>query len=324
MRHLVTGCAGFIGSSIVRALLDRGDEVVGIDNFSTGKRANLAGLSPFVCIEGDLNDLATAEEACRGVDVIYHHAAIPCGPRSADDCMPSNDLNVSATLNLLVAAQKMKVPRIVYAGSYFAYGESRGFPNREDMAPNPVSPYAVSKLVGEYYMKSFHHVYGTEAVILRYFNVFGPRQDENSPYSGVLAKSIARLLANETPVMDGDGDQTCEYTYVDNIVQANLLAGRAKASAVAGQVINVASDFPSSFNEILGILNSLICEQTSGLEYRVINGPMRDPLADISKARKLLNYRPQVDLREGLRRTLNWYERGFTEIPEPPHWTVFA
>ncbi len=322
MRHLVTGCAGFIGSSIVRALLDRGDEVRGIDNFSTGKRVNLSGLSPFVCIEGDLTDLKAAEEACRGVDVIYHHAAVPSGPQSLEHGASSNDVNVSTTLNLLVAAQKMKVPRIIYASSYFAYGESRAIPNREDMAPDPVSPYAVSKLVGEYYMKSFYRVHGMQTVILRYFNVFGPRQDANSPYSGALAKAMTRMLSNEDPEFAGDGEAVQEFTYVDNIVQANLLAGGAKASAIAGEVLNIASGAPVSFNEIVAMLDSLI--QGGNSEYRVRDAHMRDSLADISKARRLLNYRPEVDIREGLRRTVNWYE-GITDLGfDQPEDRVFA
>jgi nucleoside-diphosphate-sugar epimerase len=307
LRHLVTGCAGFIGSSLVRALLDRGDEVVGVDNFSTGKRANIAGLSSFTCIEGDLMDVKVAEEACSGVDIIYHHAAVPFGPQS--HITPNNDANVTATLNILLAAQKAKVRRIVYAGSYSAYGESRALPNREDMAPDPVSPYAVSKLVGEYYMKSFHRVYGMETVVLRYFNVFGPRQDEHSPYSGALARVIVRMLAHEHPVIDGDGSQTREFTYVDDVVQANLLAGTAKASYVAGQVLNVATGSPVTFNEVLDVLNGLIRYRGSVPEFRCLaDAQVRESLADISKARRLLNYRPEVDLREGLRRTVNWYE----------------
>lgn len=315
----MTGCAGFIGSSLVRALLDRGDEVVGVDNFSTGKRTNITGLSPFTCIEGDLTDISVAEAACRGVDVIYHHAAIPFGPQSVG--APSNDANVTATLNILLAAQKCKVRRIVYAGSYSAYGDTRNLPNREDMAPDPVSPYAVSKLVGEYYMKSFHRVYGMETVVLRYFNVFGPRQDENSPYSGSLARIIVRMLANEHPVIDGDGSQSREFTYVDDVVQANLLAGNAKASSVAGQVLNVATGSPVSFNEVLEILNGLIRYRGTVPEFRCLaDAQVRDSLADISKARRLLNFRPEVDVREGLRRTVNWYEGlqasfGMTETP---------
>ena len=324
MRHLVTGCAGFIGSSIVRALLDRGDEVKGIDNFSTGKRENLSGLSPFVCIEGDLTDLKAAEEACRGVDVIYHHAAVPFGPQSRDDRSANHDVNVSATLNLLVAAQKMKVSRVVYAGSYFAYGEMGMVPNREDMAPDPVSPYAVSKLVGEYYMKSFHRVYGMETVTLRYFNVFGPRQDEKSPYSGALAKAITRMLASEDPEIEEDGDEVREFTYVDNVVQANLLAGGARASAISGQLLNVASGAPITFNEIVAILNNLIHYQGSGPEYHVRDAHLRDSLADISKARRLLNYRPEVDVREGLRRTVNWYEGAMNSGLDRPEDRVFA
>ncbi len=323
MRHLVTGCAGFIGSSIVRALLDRGDEVRGIDNFSTGKRANVSGLS-FPMIEGDLADLKTAEEACRGIDVIYHHAAVPFGPQASQNPDANNDLNVSATLNLLVAAQKMKVRRVIYAGSYFAYGETRDLPSREDMAPDPVSPYAVSKLVGEYYMKSFHRMHGLETVVLRYFNVFGPRQDENSPYSGALAKAILRMLANEDPKIKEDGDTVREFTYVDNVVQANLLAASAKASLIGGHVLNVASGTPVTFNEIVAMVQSIIHGRETGTSFVIQDAYMRDSLADINKARRLLNYRPEVDVREGLRRTINWYEVGLNPISGQSEDIVFA
>lgn len=323
LRHLVTGCAGFIGSSIVRALLDRGDEVRGIDNFSTGKRANLSGLS-FPTIEGDLADLKTAEEACRGIDVIYHHAAVPFGPQSLPDPAVNHDLNVNATLNLLVAAQKFKVRRVVYAGSYFAYGEARNLPSREDMAPDPVSPYAVSKLVGEYYMKSFHRVHGLETVTLRYFNVFGPRQDENSPYCGALARAIVRMLANEDPNIKENADEVHEFTYVDNVVQANLLAGSAKASAVRGQVLNVASGPPVSLNEVVAMVSSIIHSHESAPEYLIPDVYLRDSLADISKARRLLNYRPEIDIREGLRRTINWYEIGLNRGSGRSEDAVFA
>jgi UDP-glucose 4-epimerase len=310
MRYLVTGCAGFIGSSIVRALLDRGDEVVGIDNLSTGKRANISGLSQLSFLEGDLNDMAAVEEACRGVDVIYHQAAIPSVPRSVKDPISTNESNVTGTLNLLVAAQKAGVRRVVYAGSSSAYGETPTLPKHEEMIPDPISPYAVSKLAGEYYMRSFYRVYGTETVVLRYFNVFGPRQDPTSPYSGVLAKFISKMLDNERPLIYGDGEQTRDFTYIDNVVQANLLAGTANAASVAGQVFNIAMGSRITLNAVFATLRDLVHYQGSAPENGAPReGDIRHSLADITKARTMLNYHPQVHVREGLRRTVNWYQQ---------------
>ena len=228
--YLVTGVAGFIGSSIARELLRRGESVRGIDNFSTGKPETLADLRARIDFrEVDLLDLAGVGEACRGANYVLHQAAIPSVPRSVADPIETNRANIDGTLNLLVAARDAKVKRVVYASSSSLYGDTPELPKREDMIPNPISPYAVSKLTGEYYMTSFYRVYGLETVSLRYFNVFGPYQDPTSMYSGVLAIFISRMLAGEQPTIHGDGEQSRDFTFIDNTVQANLLACHAPA-----------------------------------------------------------------------------------------------
>src|SRR5215831_6412082 len=240
--HLVTGIAGFIGSSIARALLEQGDRVRGVDNLSTGKRENMAEiLSRIEFHEADLLDLEAMKEACAGVEWVFHQAAIPSVPKSVLDPLGSNRANVDGTVHLLIAARDAKVKRLVYAASSSAYGDTPTLPKHEAMTPNPISPYAVAKLAGEYYMKSFYRCYGLETVSLRYFNIFGPRQDPSSPYSGVLAKFITQMLHGETPTIFGDGTQSRDFTYVDNAVEANLRAARAPADKVAGRVFNVAT-----------------------------------------------------------------------------------
>ncbi len=246
--YLITGVAGFIGSTLARALLARGEKVVGFDNFSTGKRENLAGMLDRIQFhEADLLDLEALNQACQGVDYVFHEAAIPSVPRSVKDPLSSNRANVDGTLNLLVAARDAKVKRVIYAASSSAYGDTPTLPKREDMLPRPISPYATAKLAGEYYMASFYRCYGLETVCLRYFNVFGPRQDPTSPYSGVLAKFITQMLQGESPTIFGDGKQSRDFTYVDNVVEANLLASTAPASEVAGRVFNVATGAADGF-----------------------------------------------------------------------------
>lgn len=238
-KYLITGVAGFIGSFLARAVLAEGDEVRGIDNFSTGRLENISEiLSQIDFREADLLDSDLVHDACRGVDYVLHQAAIPSVPRSVLDPVASNRANVDGTVNLLVAARDAKVKRVVYAASSSAYGDTPTLPKHEELLPNPLSPYAVSKLASEYYMGAFCRCYGLETVRLRYFNIFGPRQDPNSPYSGVLAKFISKMLRGERPVVFGNGTQSRDFTYVDNALQANLLACKAPASEVAGQVFN--------------------------------------------------------------------------------------
>src|SRR6202162_606342 len=307
-KYLVTGAAGFIGSSLVRALLDRGEHVRGIDNFATGRRENLTEmLSRMDFREADILDLDAMHKACAGVDYVLHEAAIPSVPKSVLDPLGSNRANVDGTVNLLVASRDAKVKRVVYAASSSAYGDTPTLPKREDMAPNPISPYAVAKLASEHYMISFYRCYGLETVCLRYFNIFGPRQDPTSPYSGVLAKFITQMLKGEQPTILGDGKQSRDFTYVDNAVDANLLACKAPVKEVAGRVFNVATGRRVDLNETFQILKKL-----TGYPGNVSYGPERagdvkHSLADMSRATKHLGYTPKVDFEEGLRRTIDWY-----------------
>src|ERR1700690_3462408 len=233
--YLVTGIAGFIGSSLARAILAQGDSVRGVDNFSTGKRSNIADILDRIDVrDADLLDLEAMQSACQGVDYILHEAAIPSVPRSVLNPLESNRANVDGTVNVLVAARDAKVKRVIYAASSSAYGDTPTLPKHEEMSPNPISPYAVAKLASEYYMASFFRCYGLETVALRYFNIFGPRQDPTSPYSGVLAKFITQMLAGEQPTIFGDGLQSRDLTYIDNTVSANLLAAKAPAAEAAG------------------------------------------------------------------------------------------
>jgi UDP-N-acetylglucosamine/UDP-N-acetyl-alpha-D-glucosaminouronate 4-epimerase len=308
--YLVTGVAGFIGSSIARALVGRGDRVRGIDNFSTGKRENLAGLETIDLIERDLNDPGVAESACRGADCIFHEAALPSVPRSIEDPLASNRANVDGTVKLLDAARSARVKRMVYAGSSSAYGNSPSLPKREDMLPAPLSPYAVSKLAGELYMNVFHRVYGLETITLRYFNVFGPHQDPTSQYSGVLAVFISRMLRNQTPTIYGDGEQSRDFTYIENVVAANLLAASADAERVAGRVLNVATGTRISLNETVKLLREITGYNGEVSYGKERAGDVKHSLADISAATSQLAYSPTVSFREGLQKTVDWYRSG--------------
>ena len=309
-RYLVTGAAGFIGRSIASELLARGETVRGIDNFSTGKRANLVGLETMEFIEGDLADPAACARACAGVEVIFHEAALASVPRSVEDPVGTNVACVDATLNLLVAARAAGVRRVVYAGSSSAYGDSVELPKHEGMLPSPISPYAVAKLAGEHYMGAFSRVYGLETVVLRYFNVFGPYQDPMSHYSGVLAIFCRRMLAGEQPTIYGDGEQSRDFTYVDNVVQANLLAAAAPAEKVAGRMMNLATGARITLNQTFEILCELTGYRDKPAYAPERAGDIRDSLADIRLAAELLGYAPQVDFREGLSRTVAWYRGG--------------
>jgi UDP-glucose 4-epimerase len=312
-RYLVTGISGFIGSSIARALLAQGEQVCGIDNLSTGKRENIAEILDRIDFrEADLLDIEAMRKACAGVDCVFHQAAIPSVPKSVRDPLGSNQANVDGTVNILIAARDAKVKRVVYAASSSAYGDTPTLPKHEEMKPNPISPYAVAKLASEYYMVSFYRCYGLETVCLRYFNIFGPRQDPTSPYSGVLAKFITQMLAGEQPTIFGDGKQSRDFTYIDNAVHANLLAAKAPAERVAGRVFNVATGTRADLNETFEVLKKL-----TGFSGTVKYGPDREgdvkhSLADISSAEKYLGYKPHVNFEDGLRRTVEWY-RGETK-----------
>jgi len=305
--YLVTGAAGFIGRSIAAALLARGDSVRGIDSFITGKRTNLIGLERMEFIQGDLSDPAVCARACEGIEIVFHEAALASVPRSVADPVSTNTHCVTATLNLLVAARAAGVRRVIYAGSSSAYGDTPTLPKTETMLPNPISPYAVAKLAGEQYMRAFARVYGLETVTLRYFNVFGPHQDPTSHYSGVLAIFCRRMLAGEQPTIYGDGEQSRDFTYIDNVVHANLLAAAAPAEKVAGRMMNSATGSRITLNETFAVLRELTGYRGEPAYGPARAGDIRDSLADITLAEELIGYRPIVDFREGLRRTVEWY-----------------
>ena len=305
---LVTGAAGFIGRSIAAELLARGEQVRGVDNFITGKRANLKGLEAMDFIEGDLRDPAACARACEGIDTVFHEAALASVPRSVADPVGTNDHCVSATLNLLVAARDAGVRRVIYAGSSSAYGDTPTLPKHEAMMPNPISPYAAAKLAGEQYMRVFTRVYGLETVVLRYFNVFGPYQDPTSHYSGVLAIFCRKMLAGEQPTIYGDGEQSRDFTYIENVVGANLLAASAPAERVAGTMMNAATGQRYTLNQTFAILRELTGYEGEPAYGPTRQGDVRDSLADITLARELIGYEPAVDFREGLRRTVEWYQ----------------
>jgi nucleoside-diphosphate-sugar epimerase len=305
---LVTGVAGFIGSSIARALLARGEKVRGVDNFSTGKRENLEHLSALDFIEGDITDPEVCRRACREIDYVFHEAAIPSVPRSVADPVSCNEANVTGTLQVLVAARDAKVKRLVYAGSSSAYGNTEVSPKHEGMKPAPISPYAVSKLTGELYLSSFYQVYGLETVTIRYFNVFGPHQDPTSQYSGVLARFTTSMLNGEQPTIFGDGEQSRDFTFIDNVVHGNLLAAAAPAAKVAGRVFNVATGSCISLNETYKLLQRMTGYPNPPKYGPVRNGDVKDSLADIRAAKEALGYEPLVDFATGLQRTVDWYQ----------------
>jgi nucleoside-diphosphate-sugar epimerase len=308
-KHLVTGAAGFIGRSIATALVERGETVRGVDNFATGKRENLVGLEAMEFVEGDLADLDVARQACAGVEVVFHEAALPSVPRSVADPIASNVACVDATVNLLWAAKEAGVRRVVYAASSSAYGDTPTLPKHEAMLPNPISPYAVAKLAGEYYMRSFARVYGMETVSLRYFNVFGPYQDPTSQYSGVLAVFCRKMLAGEQPVIYGDGETSRDFTFIQNTIEANLLAAETPAEKVSGRVMNVATGVRITLNQVVEVLREITGYAGPVAFAPERAGDIKHSLADISLAGELLGYRPSVDFREGLARTVEWYRK---------------
>lgn len=306
MRFLVTGGAGFIGSNIVEELLQRGEQVRVLDNFSTGKRENLAAFQEHIeLVEGDLRDLATVRRAVAGMDYVLHQAAIPSVPRSVDDPLENDLVNVVGTLNLLVAARDAGVKRVVFASSCAVYGDDPILPKREDMLPQPKSPYAASKLAREHYCRAFSEVYGLETVALRYFNVFGPRQDPASDYAAVIPLFVTRLLRGQAPTIHGDGLQSRDFVYVANVVQANWLA--ATTPGIAGRVFNIAYGKRCTLLDLSDILNDILGTRIAPLHDDPRPGDVRHSQADISAAQRALGYRVVVDFAEGLRRTVEWY-----------------
>src|SRR5688572_25980060 len=310
--YLVTGGAGFIGSHLAEALVGRGERVRVVDSLITGKRENLAHLAGVELIEGDLADLAVARGVVQGVDYVLHQAAIPSVPRSVEDPVTSNRANIDASLNLLVAARDAKVRRVVYAGSSSAYGNTPTLPKVETMATAPLSPYALQKLVAEQYCQMFTRLYGLETVTIRYFNVFGPRQDPSSPYSGVISLFISALCEGRQPTIYGDGEHTRDFTYVANVVDGVLRA--CTAADASGEVINVATGGRISLNDLFRTLRDLTGATIDPIYAEPRAGDVKDSQADIGKAQRLLDYAPTVTFQEGLDRTVAWY-RAAQQVP---------
>lgn len=306
MRYLVTGGAGFIGSNTVDELVRRGHGVVLLDDLSTGKEDNLAEIrTKITFMKGSITDLETVQKAMQQADYVIHLAAKTSVPKSVKDPIETNRINVEGTVNVLVAARDNKVKRVVLAASSSAYGETPTLPKLETMQPVPLSPYGVSKYVGELYAYAFGRCYGLETVCLRYFNIFGPRQDPDSPYSGVLSRFSTAFLEGEPPVVYGDGEQTRDFTYVDNAVQANLQA--CEAPGVSGKVFNVGTGARISLNQVLELLRSISGKKLEAKYEPPRDGDIRDSQADISKAREALEYEPTVGFEEGLQKTFEWY-----------------
>ena len=307
--YLVTGGAGFIGSNLVEALLEQGHTVRVLDNFSTGRRANLAAFADRIdLIEGDLVNLDDVRRAVEGVEVVFHQGAVPSVPRSIEDPIGSDKTNALGTLHVLVAARDAGVRRVVYASSSSVYGDqSPDAAKVETMSPRPISPYAVAKLAAEHYCQVAYHVYGLETVSLRYFNVFGPRQDPTSAYAAVIPRFITALRDGTPPTIYGDGEQTRDFTYVGNVVAGNLLAASAPRERVAGEVFNLAAGGQISLNKLAQTLTTIIGCDIPPVYADPRPGDIRHSRADISKAQKALGFAPQISFQEGLRRTVAWY-----------------
>lgn len=304
--YLVTGGAGFIGSHIATALVERGEKVRVLDNLSMGKLENLAALQgKFEFIEGDIADPDAVARAMKDVEVVFHQAALASVPMSLENPLATHRACVTGTVTVLKAAVDAKVRRLVYAASSSAYGDQPTSSKRETDLPQPLSPYAAAKLAGEYYLQAFYHSFGLETVGLRYFNVFGPRQDPDSPYSAVIPIFVTRLLSGKPPIVYGDGLQSRDFTFVGNVVKGNLLA--SEAPAVAGKIINLADGRQTTLLRLIELLNEMLGTNTKVDFQPARVGDVRESLADITLARKLLNFHPEVELEEGLRRTIHYY-----------------
>jgi UDP-glucose 4-epimerase len=307
-RFLVTGGAGFIGSNICRRLVTEGCFVRVVDNLLTGKRSNLASIIDKIeFVEADMGVPEVARSVIKGIDVILHEGALPSVPRSVDDPALTHQHCVDATFALLLAARDAGVKRFVYAASSAAYGDTPTLPKVETMAPNPLSPYAVGKLVGEYYCSVFSKVFGLETIALRYFNVFGPQQDPASQYAAAIPAFVTAILRNQPPTIYGDGEQSRDFTYVDNVVQANLLAARAKQTH--GEVVNIACGEAVTVNAIIGMINQLLGKNVKPIYAPARAGDVKHSLADITAARKLIGFEPVLLFREGLEKSIDWYRR---------------
>jgi UDP-glucose 4-epimerase len=307
-RYLITGIAGFIGSTLAHALVEQGHEVRGIDNLSTGSLDNFADIRSVIDFEQmDLQDVPGMKSACDGVDYVLHQGALASVPRSVKDPLTSHESNINGTLNLLIAARDAKVRRIVYAASSSAYGDQPTQPKQEDMSPLPLSPYAVQKLTCEYYIQSFYRAYGLEGICLRYFNIFGPRQAADSPYSGVIAQFTYRMMAGETPTIFGDGLTSRDFNYVDNAVSGNLLACQAPSAVATGRVFNIGTGRSHTLNEVYACIADHLGFVAKPAYGQSRAGDIKHSLADITRATKELGYQPKVHFHDGLRKTVDWY-----------------
>ena len=307
---LVTGGAGFIGSNLTAALLQRGHFVRILDDFSTGKRENLIFDKDYPSsevIEGDIRDFSTCQKAVKGIEYVFHQAALPSVQRSIEDPETSNAINVGGTLNILLAAREEKVKRVIYASSSSVYGDTPTLPKHEEMPPDPLSPYALQKYIGEQYCRLFYQLYGLDTISLRYFNIFGPKQDPNSLYSAVIPKFIDALLQGRPPIIFGDGEQSRDFTYIENVVQANLLA--MSAEHLHGEAINIACGKRISLNQLLNVLKEILGSKLSPIYQEPRQGDVKHSLADIRKGKEIINYEPIVGIEIGLKKTVEFFQK---------------
>lgn len=307
-KFLVTGGAGFIGSNVVQRLVKEGAYVRVLDNLSTGNLNNLSSvIKKIEFIEGDIRDLASIQRVMQGIDYVLHQAALPSVPRSIEAPLQSHECNLTGTLNTLIASRDNRIKRFVFASSSSIYGDTPILPKTEEMSPSPLSPYALTKVAGEYYCRIFYSVFGLQTISLRYFNVFGPHQNPYSEYAAVIPKFISAMLLDKAPVIFGDGEQTRDFTFIDNVVAANILATRAKKTE--GEAVNVASGFRTSLNQLLDQLRDITHNNVSPKFTFARAGDVRHSVADISKAQQILDYKPEIDLNEGLQQTVAWFSR---------------
>lgn len=309
MKVLITGGSGFIGSNIAHSLVKKGSKVRIIDNFSTGRKVNIEDIKNSVeLIEGDIRDIETVKDAVSGVDYIFHEAALPSVARSVEDPVSSNEVNICGTLNVLESAREAKIKRVVYAASSSAYGDTPTLPKIETMKPDPLSPYAITKLTGEYYMKVYYELYGLETICLRYFNVFGPRQDPKSDYAAVIPKFISKILNNENPIIFGDGKQSRDFCFIENVVDANIKSLSAPKEA-CGRVYNIACGKRIDLLELVEIINKYLGKNLKPIHNEARAGDVKHSLADISLAQKYIGYNVLVNVEEGLAKTIEWFKK---------------